>query len=115
MRFLIDACGGYTVAEELRVQGHDVIFIGTTHPRLEDELILQRAIQERRIIITTDKDFEELVYKRGLSHYGILRLANVRIAPRLSLLREALAHHGSELGPGVIVIAQPGKIRVRRS
>ena len=48
MRFFIDACGGYTVAEELRVQGHDVIFIGTTHPRLEDELILQRAIQEHR-------------------------------------------------------------------
>ena len=27
MRFLIDACRGYTVAEELRVQGHDVIVI----------------------------------------------------------------------------------------
>ncbi len=115
MRFLVDACGGYTVAEELRVQGHDVIFIGTTDPRLEDELILQRAVRERRIIITTDKDFEELVYKQGHSHHGILRLANVRIAPRLSLLHAALSRHGSELGPGVIVIAQPGKIRVRRS
>ena len=69
MRFLIDACGGYTVAEELRVQGHDVIFIGTTHPQLEDELILQRAIQERRIIVTTDKDpsFSKSWYTNGAS------------------------------------------------
>ena len=40
MRFLVDACGGYTVAEELRVQGHDVIFVGAIDPRLEDEPIL---------------------------------------------------------------------------
>ena len=115
MRFLVDACGGYTVAEELRVQGHDVIFVGAIDPRLEDEPILHWAVQEQRIVITTDKDFEELVYRKGQPHCGILRLANVRIAQRLPLLREALSRHGPDLGPGVIVIAELKKIRIRRS
>ena len=115
MRFLVDACGGYSVAEELRGQGHDVVFVGTVSPQSKDRSILHWAVQEHRIIVTTDKDFEELVYHQGESHYGILRLANVRIAQRLPLLRVALARYGRDLGPGVIVIAEMKKIRIRRS
>jgi predicted nuclease of predicted toxin-antitoxin system len=114
MRFLVDACAGRTIADTLHGQGHEVAFVGAVDPKMKDEPILEWAVREQRAVVITDKDFEEMVYLQGKPHAGILRLANVRVPQRLALLQEALSRHGADLGPEVIVIAERGKIRVRR-
>ena len=50
----------------LREQGHDVVWVRETAPGSGDTWVLERAQEEDRILITFDKDFGELAFKRGL-------------------------------------------------
>jgi predicted nuclease of predicted toxin-antitoxin system len=50
----------------LRQAGHDVFYVIEKFPRLDDEVILRRAHDEGRILITFDRDYGELVFKRRL-------------------------------------------------
>lgn len=54
------------------------------------------AVTEERIIITTDTDFEELIWRQRLPRCGVLRLENLPRAPRIELLDYVLANHGDE-------------------
>ncbi len=70
--------------------------------------------KRQRIIATTDKDFEELIWRIGKPHFGVLRLENLPRAERRTLLEDVLANHAQDLASGAIVIAQTKKIRIRR-
>ncbi len=50
----------------LRQSGHDVLYAIEEFPSLDDEVILRRAHDEQRILITFDRDYGELVFKRRL-------------------------------------------------
>ncbi len=54
------------VVAALRASGHDVAWIRTDAPGLDDTGVLARAIAEERLLITFDKDFGELAFRRGL-------------------------------------------------
>ena len=56
---------GETV-EALRAEGHDVVWVRTHAPGSTDEAVLAQAQDERRILMTFDKDFGELAFRRGL-------------------------------------------------
>ena len=67
MRFLRDVCGASRrMQNALVAQGHDVLSAIERNPRATDEEILALAIEERRILVTEDKDFGELVFVRLL-------------------------------------------------
>lgn len=72
MRFLVDACAGQTIADTLHGQGHEVVFVGAVDPKMKDDLILEWAVREQQIVVTTDKDFEEMVYRQGKPHVWAL-------------------------------------------
>ena len=54
------------VVRKLRQQGHDVVSVKESMQGADDRSILQRAETEQRLIITQDKDFEELAYRYRL-------------------------------------------------
>ncbi len=57
----------------LRQAGHDVLWIRETAPGSPDTAVLARAQEEKRLLITFDKDFGDLVFHRGLSaSHGIV-------------------------------------------
>jgi len=49
----------------LRQDGHDVLWIRETAPGIPDLFVLARALDEDRLLITFDKDFGELIFRRG--------------------------------------------------
>jgi predicted nuclease of predicted toxin-antitoxin system len=49
----------------LRQRGHDVLWVREAAPGLPDPRVLARALSEGRLLITFDKDFGELVFRRG--------------------------------------------------
>ncbi len=51
----------------LRKAGHDVLWIREAAPGASDRDVLARAQSEERLLLTFDKDFGELVFRRGLS------------------------------------------------
>src|SRR5438552_7389393 len=62
-------CGNENVPEDcvirLRQRGHDVLWIREAAPGSPDPEVLARALAEDRLLITFDKDFGELVFRRG--------------------------------------------------
>ncbi|MEZ4862145.1 MAG: DUF5615 family PIN-like protein [Caldilineaceae bacterium] len=114
MKFLIDVNASGAVVQQLEAWGHDVAQVMVRDGRMKDEDILAWAVQEQRIVITTDQDFEEMIWRERRAHCGILRLENLPRRARIELLKDVLAQHSQALADGVIVIAMNRKIRIRR-
>lgn len=77
--------------------------------------MLYLANQENRILITTDKDFGELVYVNKLIHSGIilLRLKNDSSKNKLKVLKSLLKTHLEELEKAFTVVTD-SKVRIKK-
>ena len=70
-------CANENIPEDcvirLRQTGHDVLWIREAAPGMPDNAVLARALAEGRLLITFDKDFGELVFRRGAkASHGIV-------------------------------------------
>ena len=65
MRILANENVPRIVVESLRAAGQEVAWVGDESPGAFDEVVLARALSEARLLVTFDKDFGELVYRRG--------------------------------------------------
>lgn len=66
MRFLVDQNVPRNVVDGLRNDGHDVTWAQTARPGADDEVLLRRAREEDRLLLTFDTDFGTLVFQRDL-------------------------------------------------
>lgn len=114
MRFLIDACVGHTLAEWLRGEGHDVAETRDRGRDPGDDLILAWAAEERRVLVTMDKDFGLLIFGRGAEHAGVVRLPHVRTPALLALMSDVLTRYAAALDDGAVITVQETRIRVAR-
>lgn len=63
------------LAELLRAAGHDVLRASETdQARADDALILERAVQEERTLITLDEHFGDWVALPLSKHFGVIRV-----------------------------------------
>lgn len=79
-----------------------------------DEAILAHAFREHRVLVTADKDFGELIVRRGLPHRGILRLTLTPVDREADVCLAVLAATEQDLIAGAIVTASPQRTRIRR-
>jgi len=114
MKFLLDVNASGAVARWLLTGGIMWRRVGQKDSRMSDDEILRWAVRERRIIVTTDNDFEEMIWRQGKSHCGVLRLENLPRSQRKALVHDVLDRHSKDLESGAIVIALSRKFRVRR-
>jgi predicted nuclease of predicted toxin-antitoxin system len=78
----------------LAAAGHDVVHISDSDPAADDRLVLERARQSGRVLVTFDADFGDLVYQRGAappSAILYLRMHPIDGAAAAALVRQALA------------------------
>ena len=115
MRFLVDRCAGHRLAEWLGNNGHDVVEAQTLGPDPGDRALLELAESENRVLVTMDKDFGELIYLRRVSHAGLIRLPDVRVARRIEMVGELIDQYSEALEDRAIVTIQGGRVRVSRS
>src|SRR5438477_3344341 len=66
MQFLANENFPLDVVEAVRNDGHDVAWIRTDAPGSKDPDVLKRAVAERRVLLTFDKDFGDLAFQFGL-------------------------------------------------
>jgi predicted nuclease of predicted toxin-antitoxin system len=74
MKLLLDVHIGRLITNWLIAEGHDVMRASTLPPRTSDEEILRLAWQQSRIVMTSDKDFGELVFRVGIPSAGVILL-----------------------------------------
>lgn len=100
----------------LRVAGHQVFSIAESNPGASDDEVLRSTLPERALLLTADKDFGELVYRRHLAHTGVclIRLSGLSNLSKATLVLEAVEKHGMEMSQAFTVIA-PGALRIRKS
>jgi predicted nuclease of predicted toxin-antitoxin system len=97
MKFLADANTPGLLVNALTSLGHEV-FWAYTVPRTPDVELIEKAAQERRVIITFDKDFGELVFKRGHSVAVVLiRLRETSIEQTVSVVTDLVRNEGENL------------------
>ena len=115
MKFIADENIGLAVVKQLRSFGVDVQSVIEIQTGMSDTKVLSIANKGSRILITTDKDFGELVYSKKLVHAGVilLRLRNESVENKFKILRSLLKTHMDELEKS-FTVATESKIRIAK-
>jgi len=114
MRFLLDENADHPLAAFIALLGHNVTTIVDDYTRsTEDPDVLAIANQENRVVITNDKDFGELVFRRGLPHKGIIlfRLGNEALDLKKQWLQRVLADYADQLNQFIVITDRGIRIR----
>jgi predicted nuclease of predicted toxin-antitoxin system len=114
MKFLLDVNASGVLSTLLIELGHDIACVARVDSKMSDDEVLDWAVREERIIITTDSDFEQMIWLRSRIHCGVLRLENLPRLERIALFQEILDNYTEELQLASIIIATQQKIRIRR-
>ena len=72
MRFLADECLHVEIVAALREAGHEVATMAPADAGASDEAVLERALRERAILLTADKDFGDVAVGRAGASPGIV-------------------------------------------
>ncbi len=116
MNILADEGVDKQIVDELRTLGHRVTYIAECQPTISDDEVLDRANRESAVLLTSDKDFGELVFRQGRLHSGVvlIRLEGV-LAPRKSaIVTHAFLKHGHRMAGNFSVVSAKS-VRIRRS
>lgn len=115
MNLLADEGIDKPIVDALRNAGFNIIYILETNQGAGDDFILSLANTKKRILITQDKDFGELVYRLKQAHYGVIliRLHGYSADVKAEITTSVLLKHKNELAKAFTVI-QPNAIRIRK-
>jgi predicted nuclease of predicted toxin-antitoxin system len=114
MRWLADECVDAPLIARLREAGHDVVYVAETNPGVTDRQVVSMAVQERRLLLTEDKDFGEMVvrWRWPLTGLVLLRLDANGPDRRWSRLSAAIERYSDDLF-GRFTIVEDARLRSR--
>jgi predicted nuclease of predicted toxin-antitoxin system len=113
MKFIADENIPLKVVKKLRDIDIDIISIAEIQIGLDDEEIAKMSEKEKAIIVTFDKDFGEIIFKRLIKPFGVILL---RIPPKsadyiFDFLRWLLIESKIEFERKLVVVRED-KIRI---
>jgi predicted nuclease of predicted toxin-antitoxin system len=117
MRFLADMGVARRVVEWLRQQGHDVThLVDEGLERLPNGQIFAKAAVERRVVLTFDLDFGEILALSGGKVVSVVlfRLHNTTAPHVIKRLEHVLAVAQGALDGGAVVVVEESRHRIRR-
>jgi predicted nuclease of predicted toxin-antitoxin system len=115
LKFLVDVGVGEKVEEYLLEKRYDTKAVRSLDQSMSDQEIIRLAALEKRIVITMDKDFGELVYHSGMDHCGILllRLEDATGSEKQQVIAKILAKYADNMKNNFCVY-QNKKFRFRK-
>ena len=116
MHFLADMGLSLRVVEWLRRRGHDVVHLRDQGlQRMPDEEIFAKATAERRVVLTFDLDFGEIVAHLRATRTSVVvfRLRDARPQSVIARLEVVLKESASALDRGAIISVEDERHRVR--
>lgn len=117
MRFLVDNALSPKVARLLVLAGHDAVHVRDYELHAaEDQVILERADAEDRIVISADSDFAMLlaISRRTKPSFVLFREPDIiRATDCVDLVLQNLPAIEQELLSGCVVTFRHGRVRVR--
>jgi predicted nuclease of predicted toxin-antitoxin system len=115
LAFLADENVEIDIVDRLKSLGHTAAHASEVSPGRPDTAVLQAASLAGQVLITNDKDFGELVFRKHHRSAGVilLRLPGRSPATKARLVADAIQRYGGEL-LGAFVVIGPRTIRLRR-
>ena len=117
MRFLADMGVAIRVVGWLRAEGLDAVHLREERlHRLPNGEIFEKAHLEKRIILTFDLDFSEIVALSSGKQVSVIlfRLHNARTPNVIERLKTVLTSSRQALEQGAIVVVEDSRHRIRR-
>lgn len=99
----------------LSAAGYDVAAVSLESPGISDETVLDRAVRERRILLTFDRDYGSLLYVRGSQPpEGVVYFRFAPSSPEepAEYLLVLIEQFGSSLD-GMLTVAERDRVRQR--
>ena len=114
LKFLADVNVEKTLVDFLREHDFDIIWIPDYDCTLIDEDLLKFANKEKRILITNDKDFGELVFQQRKLSSGIIliRVKGQEVNKKLRYLKKLVRFYKDKIKNHFVVISDR-RIRIR--
>jgi len=115
MNLVADESVDRQVVERLRDDGHSVWYIAEMAPSISDDEVLQIANNGSAPLITSDKDFGELVFRQHLVSYGVIliRLSGLSAKSKANIVSSTITNHAKEI-LGNFTVISPSRIRIRK-
>jgi predicted nuclease of predicted toxin-antitoxin system len=114
MKFFADENVARYIIQWLRQAGHDVLSAAEAKPGEADAAWLRQAEESARVIVTSDKDFGELVFRDRLNSHGIVLIRMQRLSLRGRLARLATVWPIVEANQaGKFIVITEGRVRIR--
>lgn len=114
MQFLTNENLPLDVVDAVRALGHDVAWIRSDAPGSKDRAILQRAVNEQRILLTFDKDCGDLAFQFGLPATCGIVLFRLQASSSATLAALVVAAWQTRTDwPGQFSVVEPGRIRMK--
>ncbi len=100
----------------LRKDGHSLWSVAEIMPSISDEEVLKISENQSALLLTSDKDFGELVFRQKLAYYGIvlIRLSGLSSNSKSDIVCSVFREHGKRMIKGFTVIS-PQNIRIRKT
>jgi len=116
VKFLADENIDKNIVAQLRKDGHIVFYIPEMEPSISDNEIIKISNNEQTLLITSDKDFGELLFRQGFFINGVLllRLYGLSKEIKAKIVSRAILKHSTELLHNFTVI-NPGMVRIRKT
>jgi predicted nuclease of predicted toxin-antitoxin system len=114
VRLYLDQMVRVELAAILRERGHDILRAAEIgEARADDALILKRAVNEGRILVTLDGHFGDWVVLPLAEHFGVIRIkAHPTTTENISkVLLPLIANHRPEEFQNKLVIASIRRVR----
>jgi len=108
LKFIVDECTGSNVAGWLKQKGFEIYDVYAENKGADDEWILEKSFKENYIVITNDKDFGELVFRKGKGHRGVifLRLQKETDENKISTISKVIKRFGNQLSTSFVVASE---------
>lgn len=117
MRFLLDMGISKSVAAWLKANGHDAVHLNDENLHtLPDNAILQKASLEKRIILTSDTDFGQLLALSNFQQASVIQFRTSSFTPDniRSKLELVLKEFAADLDNEFIITIEDTRFRYRR-
>ena len=114
MRIVADENIEAAIIGELRANNYEVYAVVEQQFGITDQQVLAEANLQDSLLLTSDTDFGELVYrmKQVTSGICLLRLRNLPADEKATIVLSVLQNYGPEL-KGAFTVITPKTIRVR--
>jgi predicted nuclease of predicted toxin-antitoxin system len=114
MKYLADENVARRIVTWLRDRGDDVLYAADERAGEIDSAWIDEAEAEGRLVLTSDKDFGDLIFRDGLTSRGVvlIRLEKLSMDARIKRLERSWSV--VEANPsGCFIVITPRRVRVR--